>query len=372
MARKARSRKKINTVSCEIFHTTLADAPPYKALSYTWGDPSDPQHKIQLNGKPFEVRENLWAAINQLADAGEKVTIWIDAICIDQENVAERNHQVGIMRTIYGSAAQVCCWLGPADENTKLAFGLAKFVQEHQDSMDKIIDRFTHPDDDLLRSLDGVAALCQRDYWYRIWVVQEITFADTITVCCGDDSIEWDAFFGLLKSIAQLTGPERVASLRRLGGAAVLHAWRRDFKTSRPRLYQCILHHYFRRSTDPRDNIFGLAGLDSGEYQMEINYSLPVAQIYTEFAKKEIIFSRKLNILTRSIYLGIDGNKISQHSLPSWVPDWSLGMSDHSQGHHFFREIYNKSVSPEFTASKGNPSECFFIKEGSVLIFKGV
>jgi hypothetical protein len=369
----------MNTVSCEIFHTTLTDAPPYKALSYTWGDLSDRKHKIQLNGKPFEVRENLWTAINQLADVGEKVTIWIDAICIDQENVAERNHQVGIMRTIYGGAAQVYCWLGPADENSKLAFRLAKFVQEHQDSIDKIIDRFTHPDDDLLPSLDGVAALCQRDYWYRIWVVQEITLADTVTVCCGDDSIEWDAFFGLLRLIAgrytdigllidQLRDPEWAAYFRRhLGSAQILHTWRKDFKVSRPQLYQCLLHHSYRGSTDPRDLIFGLTGLDSGEHQMEINYSLPVAQIYTDFAKQEITTSGRLDILTQIRYLAFDGSKISKYNLPSWVPDWSLDLDC-----LFFREIYNKHVDPEFTASKGKPSECFFINKGSVLIFKGV
>jgi len=355
----------------------MADAPPYKALSYTWGNSSDPRHKVILNGDFFEVRENLWAAIKQLADTGEPVNIWIDAICIDQENVTERSHQVGMMRAIYGRANQVICWLGPADEKSKLAFRLARFIRGYCHLNETIIDYFNHFEDDLLLSLFSFASLCQRPYWSRIWIIQEISLPDTVIICCGNDSIEWDDFFALsdlididgkndlIKLLHTLGRNNANSFIDKVSNTLLLHEWRKDFKSSRIRLYQCLLHHYYRHSTD-RDKIFGLAGLDSGAYQIEIDYSLSVAQIYTDIATKEIATSHRLDILTRVTHLETDGNRDLELSLPSWVPDWSLDYSDHS----FLQEI-NRSGPQVYTASKENAADFCFTPGSSELIFKG-
>jgi len=94
-------------ICCEIFKASLHNAPPYNALSYTWGLASDPHYPILLNGRTFYARENLWLALYGLQMRADPVVIWIDAICIDQENIPERDHQVRKMKAIYEQADQV-------------------------------------------------------------------------------------------------------------------------------------------------------------------------------------------------------------------------------------------------------------------------
>lgn len=84
---------------------------PYEALSYTWGSPETTRH-IVLNGKRFSCTENLYSALRYLRLEEEERILWIDAICIDQGYIAECNHQVGHMASIYRDAEKVIFWLG--------------------------------------------------------------------------------------------------------------------------------------------------------------------------------------------------------------------------------------------------------------------
>jgi hypothetical protein len=108
-------------IPCRLENFPLDSAPPYTALSYTWGDETVTR-KISVNGKDFSVRENLWQFINSrrrvgtskdsrnpisLVNARKKLAyMWIDALCIDQNNVQERNHQVGLMRQIFSNVSE--------------------------------------------------------------------------------------------------------------------------------------------------------------------------------------------------------------------------------------------------------------------------
>jgi len=94
----------------------------YAALSYTWGSPNDKHWRIWVDGKPVLVRDNLYTALQTLRDQQISTTLWIDALCINQNDVYEKNHQVGLMAQIYRTAERVKVWLGPEDENsTKVA-----------------------------------------------------------------------------------------------------------------------------------------------------------------------------------------------------------------------------------------------------------
>jgi hypothetical protein len=88
-------------------------APEYDALSYEWGDPNGTKHSILLEGEPFEVRKKLFQALKMLRALFKGIRpLWIDAICIDQKDVQERNHKVRMMSHIYKSAEWVRVWLG--------------------------------------------------------------------------------------------------------------------------------------------------------------------------------------------------------------------------------------------------------------------
>lgn len=107
-----------STLSLELRTVSLCDEEAsYSALSYVWGSSSE-LHQIEINGQPFFVAQNLHNALQRLSRNGVDSWLWIDAICIQQSDSAEKTHQVGMMRDIVSHAATVYIWLGPGTEET--------------------------------------------------------------------------------------------------------------------------------------------------------------------------------------------------------------------------------------------------------------
>jgi hypothetical protein len=92
-------------IRCDLIKASLNSDPRYEALSYTWGKPIN-EATIIVNAITLPVRKNLWDALYHLRGA-EARTLWIDAVCINQNNILERNDQVQMMRHIYEKAQRV-------------------------------------------------------------------------------------------------------------------------------------------------------------------------------------------------------------------------------------------------------------------------
>ncbi|OCK73481.1 HET-domain-containing protein, partial [Lepidopterella palustris CBS 459.81] len=125
-------------ISCTISHHNLKDNLKYEALSYTWGDNENPQ-SITINGYPFRVRANLETALRHLrypqpltSGPGGKIepetndlhknrVLWVDALCINQQDHKERGHQVRRMNKIFSSAWRVLAWLGETSDDSDTA-----------------------------------------------------------------------------------------------------------------------------------------------------------------------------------------------------------------------------------------------------------
>lgn len=139
--------------------------PSYKALSYTWGSPEI--HKtIFLNGIEVQVRENLWQALYHLRLPDTELCLWIDAICINQDDILERNQQVSRMGTIYGMAKEVLVWLGPEEDDSKVALDFIEKTMSFgkgELQLDSFVDRLvsTTP------AKRAVSKLVEREYWKR-------------------------------------------------------------------------------------------------------------------------------------------------------------------------------------------------------------
>ncbi|KAK0646886.1 heterokaryon incompatibility protein-domain-containing protein [Cercophora newfieldiana] len=90
---------------CYLQPAHLALLPRYEALSYTWGSPGLISN-ILLNGQPFSIQENAAAALRRLRHPHGARRVWVDAICINQEDVHEKEGQLPLMRKIYEEAEQ--------------------------------------------------------------------------------------------------------------------------------------------------------------------------------------------------------------------------------------------------------------------------
>jgi hypothetical protein len=118
----------------ELHTFPLADAPEYAALSYVWGDPSDTlAEDIFVDGKSCAVTPNLSAALHEIRKFCEEHRwrdddfpryLWVDAVCINQADTAEKSHQVALMGEIYSGAEEVISWVGRETEGIGAAFDL--------------------------------------------------------------------------------------------------------------------------------------------------------------------------------------------------------------------------------------------------------
>lgn len=217
-------------IRCTSKHFLTSQCPRYAAVSYTWGDPSVTR-QIWLNNKPFLVRQNLWDLMHQFRNDKTALILWIDAICINQDNVRERNHQVDLMSSIYKNAQCVLVWLGIARDDSDLAIAYLKRIQQGPVfSCDSFKDTeesgsesesesgsctWNRPQrhkceivkecvvalniqassaDAQERGKIAVVKLLEREYWQRAWIIQEILLARHIHVCCGECVVQWGTF----------------------------------------------------------------------------------------------------------------------------------------------------------------------------------
>ncbi|KAI7780576.1 HET-domain-containing [Diaporthe eres] len=169
----------------------------YEALSWCWG--KDVAQYVVLiierNSKHEEktyklrVREQLALALKYLRHRDTVRTLWIDAICIDQDNPGERNHQVQMMSRIYTRAREVCVWLGDGDSSSKIAIDfITNEIMELRN-----FDTLSH-DKQYTDKWKALMMLMQREWFSRRWVVQEIALANKATIHCGLQSMPWKDF----------------------------------------------------------------------------------------------------------------------------------------------------------------------------------
>ena len=173
-------------IRCRLVWASFGRKPFYEALSYAWGDPSG-KRIIRIENHELEIRTNLWHALHTFRTKRRSRILWVDALCINQRNVKERNHHVGLMKQIYTNAAEVLVWLGVASEDSHLAMRYLKMLLEPRVAWIPI-DK---------ESSTALKALCNRDYWQRMWILQEVSLAKSLTVYCGEDRVDWRAFVNL-------------------------------------------------------------------------------------------------------------------------------------------------------------------------------
>ena len=198
-------------VRCTTRPFLLADAPPYDALSYTWGTETNAV-LIELNGNPFTVRINLWCFLRRLRQLDTELVLWCDMLCIDQNNPIERGHQVRFMGDTYRDANYVWIWLGEEQAGNGRALSLLSDIDQirkevvqptaTEESLDrkireglvtqKISNQYGTSKRKHLRQLmiPAFLGLLNRDYWPRVWIIQEVTLARNATVYCGSCSLQ--------------------------------------------------------------------------------------------------------------------------------------------------------------------------------------
>jgi hypothetical protein len=246
----------------------------------------------------------------------EDLVLWIDAICINQQDIPERNFQAANMRAIYQHAASVAVWLGPENSGSSTAIQLARDLNACV-SREVVISLFDKPE--LKEQLEYLVRLFRRQYWWRIWVIQEVSCAKTAIIYCGDEAIPWttlDNVCDILKTVdPQLRSlfyarPSYIRTLTH-GGPRALQLSRYSPHTTTPPLLELLLSHKSKKSTDPKDKVYALVGISSSQHTFgTIDYSLSIREIYTHTARHIISTSKKLEVIC------VKQHDLGQYGLP--------------------------------------------------------
>ncbi|KAE9379795.1 HET-domain-containing protein [Stipitochalara longipes BDJ] len=212
-------RDSTEAIECSINTTNLDEKPSFEALSYEWGRPNTGMCQIQINGIAIQIRENLWAALYHLRKDSQPRTLWVDALCINQDDNRERNHQVGQMDRIYSEATSVVAWVGSKQSqyhNIDMDEGRLAIAFLHELSTCSVTE-FPYRDSNpgplsLARTphtakWDALATFCKRRYWSRLWIVQEIVLASKIIVQHGAFSVPWEFFSNVWQQL-QISRPQ--------------------------------------------------------------------------------------------------------------------------------------------------------------------
>lgn len=257
---------------CTLEKTTLIEPASYYALSYCWGDVRKKKN-IVINDTIFEVGHNLEAALRQLRSRGYS-RIWIDALCINQNDDEERGLQIRNMRQIYSQALSVIVWLGDDPDNTANA---VKYLFENERYMWFPTRRFTalsmkfsnrRSATETTREWDVqrwrfFQCFFELDYWRRAWVIQEIASSSQVKLLFGRETLEWQQITKVLAywNEHQDEVPMPCSSYKY---AAELDHFRIRYKDPRPiTLLEAIQWSRYALATDQRDKIYALLGLTS-------------------------------------------------------------------------------------------------------------
>ncbi|KAI9150297.1 Heterokaryon incompatibility protein [Paramyrothecium foliicola] len=373
-----------DTPRIQIVEVNGFGATPYDALSYAWNIPKgqvlpDRMVIVETATGPRQLRvfRQLELALIKLQDVSEHL-LFVDQICINQNDAAEKEHQVKLMGEIYSRCNRAIIWLGPGTRSSDLFFSyvsrlasegilsrvmgprVGQFMNVWDAVMDptlEVTESEKEDRDDFLElisaygpqfPLGGMADVMERAWYKRVWTVQEACLPPDILLICGQKQLCFDCFrsgmlfFNIYNThwVHNSKGPIAQWKLRQRDHLLDLNtSLLRVFQErkaihklgSRQNLYDIVLKYNVNDDkkkigvTLAVDRIFGLLGLTAEDdpltAKIKVDYKIGVAKVYTDTAA--VLMEHNVDLL---LYSQFPKRLNGEDSLPSWVPDWSMSL----------------------------------------------
>ncbi|KAM0427848.1 hypothetical protein ACHAPT_007307 [Fusarium lateritium] len=350
----------------ELFPATSPDAPicakllcpdnsekhEYEALSYVWGSP-EPVCPITVNDHQTMINFNLHDALKYLRRQETSRILWVDQLCINQQNLAEKSHQVTRMGDIYRKATDVLIFLGPPTAPLTFfmdALGNKRLIDLQDEGVEE-------PGSILHLAMEAVRAFCSTPWWTRLWALQEFYLAKGDPLWyCGDLSARTsqiqDELVRLLKDVfshrveleerdtSDLSLQHVKAPLANLFPRVLDELIRRSEsrgprrpkdnekgtyqpKTRLHLLPSVLYAHLDRSAADPSDYVYGVRDLMGPVFSQTLipDYSTSVGKTFERLAAWLLLVESWADMFWHYPYrraVSPDG-----HVSPSWVPDFS-------------------------------------------------
>jgi hypothetical protein len=338
----------------------------YQALSYTWGEPVFTKTLHVLNGTEtagdIYITKNLHSALQNLREPDKILVLWVDAVCIDQSNIMERNSQVSNIPQTYSEASAVLVWVGTdsLQNDGQLCLDFFSQLARHISSGPGLSER---PDRGSWRRrfkinqmvttfLDStkprvIASFLARPWFRRRWIIQEVVLAPDVSIHCGASSIPWTTFELALTELfdndkggfsdEHRTTLRTMSRIRRADSGA---------KSQAP--LDTLVEFSSFACSNPRDRLYALYGViqhwlpgSPDEVQTgSVDYASSVGAIYTNFVRpmmhlnhsrpSDAVYNPHTHVLQLAAALkhGIKHGESQApgeicEKIPTWVPDWT-------------------------------------------------
>ncbi|KAI4269041.1 MAG: hypothetical protein LQ337_007510, partial [Flavoplaca oasis] len=352
-------------ITCELEESEFEHSPAYDALSCAWGAQDSNQPSLHCSGGSISISPHLHSALKRFyqkwenddaADRLSRPRIWVDAICINQNDRVEKAHQVARMAQIYTHARRVIVWLGEHENESRLAMQL---LQDYATAFPDIVrdeSRYAeqiHSADELLHLPHGQASagswraledLFNRPYFQRRWVLQELALGNAICVLCGEDSVPWSALAGFTMNSRAISNTVDGLALSPFFNAGRMNYIRRMLAVDKLRfdIVDLFASAQGTQCTEKVDRLLSLIGILPREYEAVsvaagiFDYHQPYWAIFLRFVQSVL----QINLDP----LSLAGACITRNpNLPTWCPDFT------SQ----FR--FANSQGSDYHASSGKP-----------------
>ncbi|KAK3710200.1 hypothetical protein LTR37_010421 [Vermiconidia calcicola] len=320
-------------IQCSLSTESLATPAElkYDALSYCWGDRPF-LSPISLDGKAnFLVTANLLAALRRMRYSDATHTVWVDYLCINQADLAERGQQVALMSHIYKNAQVVLCWLGPCG-STLPGHEELEFCDDHQvldvseDDTGEYVLQYKSP----WLQLHVIRGSADR-WWKRVWTLQEYCLAEHVIFLVGPHQYRKEDFRRAIrsyrKSLPAFDGAWQDAaeiSMELMDRDTIRQNYLGDREHGerfprRSALFDALSWTDRAVATDARDKVYGVMSLfitHNSTLRMGADYTKSVEDVFAEAASIIVEDAQELDLIVS------DWPKLGQDRY-TWLPDFS-------------------------------------------------
>ncbi|KAL8885424.1 MAG: hypothetical protein Q9215_006728 [Flavoplaca cf. flavocitrina] len=337
---------------CNLEQSEFEHSPAYDALSYAWGAQDSNQPSLHCSGGSISISPHLHSALKRFYqkwendDAPDRLSrprIWVDAICINQNDHVEKAHQVTRMARIYTDARRVIVWLGEHENESRLAMQLLQdyaitFPETLQDESRYAVTNFSG--DTLLQlphgqvndpSWQALSNLFDRQYFRRRWVLQELALGNAIYVLCGEDSVPWSALAGvvMVSTVTDLYDIVDGAQRRTFVNAVSMNYIRHLLIVDKTRFGTVGLFHLAqgKQCSEKVDCLLSLIGILPREYGAisvadgDFDHQKPYWAVFLRFVQS--VLQIDLDPLSLA-----GACRTRNPNLPSWCPDFTSIFND--------------------------------------------
>ncbi|KAI1405985.1 heterokaryon incompatibility protein-domain-containing protein [Hypoxylon fuscum] len=322
-------------IRCQTRVLPISSDLDYETVSYVWGDRSNTS-LIEVDGNNVAITNNLEAALRRIR-LSETRTLWVDQICINQEDDEEKANQIPLMRQLYSNTKQCLIWFGELRSDIQLsdakaALDVIHFLNDNDEDspVDISVSYSSISEQTLPNTMKafGSIALQENSWWHRIWTLQEAILPSKACVLWGPLSISWEVVLRAGQNWVSQPAPQMLWPY--IDVVNGLFSQTNGLLFSKRRHEQPLHTAYrwgFRRATNPLDKVYGVLGLfPSGTLPRSecCNYQLQPASVLAMFTADLIEHSRSLHPMALR---NLSGLPESTPNIPSWAYDFAVSVN---------------------------------------------